>query len=60
MRHAVLWLLGFFVALAAPCAARAQAPYPNHVVKIVLPVLPGSTTDILARLVAKELSDKWG
>ena len=60
MRHAVLWLLGFFVALAAPCAARAQAPYPNHVVKIVLPVLPGSTTDILARLVAKELSEKWG
>ena len=60
MRHAVLWLLGFFIALAAPCAAGAQAAYPNHVVKIVLPVLPGSTTDILARLVAKELSEKWG
>jgi len=60
MRHAVLWLLGFFIALAAPCAAGAQTAYPNHVVKIVLPVLPGSTTDILARLVAKELSEKWG
>jgi len=60
MRHAVLWLLGFFIALAAPCAAGAQTAYPSHVVKIVLPVLPGSTTDILARLVAKELSEKWG
>jgi tripartite-type tricarboxylate transporter receptor subunit TctC len=60
MRHAVLWLLGFLIALTAPVAARAQAPYPNHVVKIVLPVLPGSTTDILARLVAKELSERWG
>jgi tripartite-type tricarboxylate transporter receptor subunit TctC len=64
MRHAGLWLwallLGLFIALAAPGAVRAQAPYPNHVVKIVLPVLPGSTTDILARLVASELSEKWG
>lgn len=68
MRHAVLWLrglllslvLGLFTASAAPGTARAQAPYPNHVVKIVLPVLPGSTTDILARLVAKELSVTWG
>jgi len=60
MRHAVLWLLGTFIALAAPCVARAQSAYPTHVVKIVLPVLPGSTTDILARLVAKELSEKWG
>ena len=28
--------------------------------KIVLPVLPGSTTDIMARLVADQLSQKWG
>ena len=64
MRHAGLWflarLLGLFVVLAAPCGASAQAPYPNHVVKIVLPVLPGSTTDILARLIANQLSEKWG
>lgn len=68
MRHAGLWLwgvalslfLGLFTAHAAPGAASAQVPYPNHVVKIVLPVLPGSTTDILARLVAKELSETWG
>jgi len=53
------WLLGLFIALAGPGAARAQEPYPTHVVKIVLPVLPGSTTDIVARLVAGELSQKW-
>ena len=64
MRHAGLWLFGLlsgvFIALAAPITARAQAPFPNHVVKIVLPVLPGSTTDILARLIANQLSEKWG
>ena len=64
MRHAGLWLfgllLGLFIALTTPVTARAQAPFPNHVVKIVLPVLPGSTTDILARLIANQLSEKWG
>ncbi len=43
---------------AAPC--RAEDAYPTHIVKVVLPVLPGSTTDILARLVANELSQTWG
>jgi tripartite-type tricarboxylate transporter receptor subunit TctC len=67
MRYARSWLLrllGLLVALAAPALTAAQepgsTPYPTHVVKLVLPVLPGSTTDILARLVASELSQKWG
>jgi tripartite-type tricarboxylate transporter receptor subunit TctC len=54
------WLLACFVVLLATTGGRAQETYPTHVVKIVLPVLPGSTTDILARLVAKALQDKWG
>jgi tripartite-type tricarboxylate transporter receptor subunit TctC len=53
------WLAGLFTALAAT-TMRAEEPYPTRVVKIVLPVLPGSTTDILARLVANELSQTWG
>jgi tripartite-type tricarboxylate transporter receptor subunit TctC len=60
MRYAGSWLLGLSLALAGPVMARAQEPYPTHVVKLVLPVLPGSTTDIVARLVAGELSQKWG
>ncbi len=53
-------LVALFVAVLGASVSRAQTPYPTHVVKIVLPVLPGSTTDILARLVANELSQKWG
>jgi tripartite-type tricarboxylate transporter receptor subunit TctC len=61
-------LFGIFLAcfaLLATAASRADdanpsQSYPTHVVKIVIPVLPGSTTDIVARLVANELSQKWG
>ena len=60
MRYARSWLLALFIAVLAATTGRAQAPYPTHVVKIVLPVLPGSTTDIVARLVAQQLSQKWG
>ena len=60
MMSARSWLLALFVAAFAATAGRAEEPYPSHVVKIVLPVLPGSTTDILARLVANQLSQTWG
>ena len=39
---------------------KAQDNYPSHTVKVVLPSAPGSTTDILARLTADQLSRKWG
>jgi tripartite-type tricarboxylate transporter receptor subunit TctC len=60
MRPARSWFFALSLALPMATASRAQAPYPTHVVKIVLPVLPGSTTDIVARLVAAQLSQKWG
>jgi tripartite-type tricarboxylate transporter receptor subunit TctC len=43
-----------------PTASPAQEPYPSRTVKIVIPSAPGSTTDTLARLVADQLSQKWG
>jgi len=41
-------------------ASLAQEPYPARTVKIVVPSQPGSTTDTLARIIADQLSQKWG
>jgi tripartite-type tricarboxylate transporter receptor subunit TctC len=43
-----------------PAPSSAQEPYPSRTVKIVVPSQPGSTTDTLARIVADQLSQKWG
>jgi len=60
MLSARSWLLACVIAVLAATASWGQEAYPSRVVKIILPVLPGSTTDILARLVANQLSEKWG
>jgi tripartite-type tricarboxylate transporter receptor subunit TctC len=54
------WLVALLFAALALTASRAHDTYPSHVVKLVIPSLAGSTTDILARLVADQLSRTWG
>ena len=60
MRFAVLiWLVAASSAVW-PQWSLAQEPYPSRTVKIVVPAAAGSTTDTLARIVADQLSQKWG
>jgi tripartite-type tricarboxylate transporter receptor subunit TctC len=40
--------------------AHAQEPYPARTVKVIIPSAGGSTTDMLARLMAEQLAQKWG
>ncbi|MBI5287881.1 MAG: tripartite tricarboxylate transporter substrate binding protein [Chloroflexi bacterium] len=53
----VIWL-GFAALVAAISSASAQ-PYPNHLVRIVVPFSAGSITDNLARVIADKLQDMW-
>jgi tripartite-type tricarboxylate transporter receptor subunit TctC len=39
--------------------ARAEETYPSHVVKLIVAFAPGSTTDILARLIGDQLAKTW-
>lgn len=49
------------IALAiAWAAAPAQAAYPDRTIKIIVPFAPGGGTDVLARIIAQKLNEKWG
>src|SRR3954464_2985154 len=45
--------------LAIPALA-AQATYPLHPIRIIVPFPPGGSTDVIARLVGQKLTEAWG
>ena len=62
MRSATRICLGFAMLVGVIAAAYAQsdpANYPSQVVRIVVPVSPGSIADGFARLIAERLSELW-
>lgn len=56
LRHAVF---GIGLVAWASCAI-AQSGYPNRLIRLIVPLAPGGTTDILARTMAPELSAGLG
>jgi tripartite-type tricarboxylate transporter receptor subunit TctC len=47
-------------ALAAPPPALAQGAYPARAVKFIVPITPGGSNDVVARVIATKLSEAWG
>lgn len=54
-------LLGLILLAAAQIAPYAiGADYPSRPMRIIVPFAPGGSTDVLARMIAKHLTDTWG
>ena len=43
-----------------PTVSLAQDSYPSRPIKIIVPIPPGAAADILPRVVAEKLSDRFG
>jgi tripartite-type tricarboxylate transporter receptor subunit TctC len=54
------FLKGLGALALAPAIARAQAPYPDKQIRMVIPFAAGGTTDLLARALAQHMSQAWG
>jgi tripartite-type tricarboxylate transporter receptor subunit TctC len=52
-------LLAAAIGLCLPALSHAQT-YPARPIKIIVPSPAGATTDMLVRMVAQKLSEKWG
>ena len=61
-RSSTRWQWGFILLVGAAGAAfAADAPnYPNRPIRIIAQFQPGTSTDILARVVAQKLTESWG
>ncbi|CAN5447482.1 tripartite tricarboxylate transporter substrate binding protein [soil metagenome] len=55
------WLVRSIAVLAATtCASVASAQsYPNHTVRLIVAQAPGSSADVVARIVANKLGEAW-
>jgi tripartite-type tricarboxylate transporter receptor subunit TctC len=61
MKRRMLALVAGAVALAvAASPAMAQADFPNHPIRIIVPQAAGSGIDIHARILAQKMGELWG
>jgi len=54
-----IWPL-LLLAWLAPVLAHAQADFPSRAIKIIVPLAPGGTADILPRIIGEKLSIRFG
>jgi tripartite-type tricarboxylate transporter receptor subunit TctC len=58
MKISKLVAIALTLVLVAPALAAAEPPYPSQVIRVIVPLTPGTTIDILARLFADRLATR--
>jgi len=53
-------LIAFWIGAASILPASAQAPYPSHPIRIVVPFGPGGFADITVRVLGQKLTERTG
>jgi len=56
------WIVGVLAAVLSavtPISATAQGAYPDHALKIVVPLPPGGSPDTIARTLAQSIQERW-
>lgn len=60
LRRAVLASLAALALVPVALASPAQAAFPERPVRIIVPFPAGGSNDVIARLLAQNLSEQWG
>lgn len=59
-RRLCIALVPLLSALVAPDPSSAAQPWPQRTVRVIVPIGPGTATDLTARLYAERLAERWG
>lgn len=60
MKYMENGIAAVLVLVSLPCVAQLQVPFPERPVRMIVGYTAGSEIDVVGRMLAQEMSEKWG